>query len=250
MERYDYDNRRKGSPVSHKKRPSKVGFSIFFLLVTNIPMAPFCMSLVHQVHEMHPPLHWTKSWSKPCPTQQKSLKWLIALMSFLHFPFLFLSTQILLRNKMGKTLNYPSRKKNMQRVESSEGKKIQVGMVIFSSFYFCVDLTLKYAGQRGAEDVMIYLSREAQTEEVKSILFLMPCHATPYYSTLHHDLPKHILDCSPRFGFQQFGWSIIWFGEQTVEKFSDFSFFQRGTCGACFYKKCFSMFVYILQEIW
>uniref|UniRef100_B9HBN3 Uncharacterized protein n=1 Tax=Populus trichocarpa TaxID=3694 RepID=B9HBN3_POPTR len=114
MERYDYDNRRKGSPVSHTKRPSKVGFSIFFLLVTNIPMAPFCMSLVHQ-----------------------------------------------------------------------------------------------YAGQRGAEDVMIYLSKEAQTEEVKSILFLMPCHATPYYSTLHHDLPKHILDCSPRFGFQQFGWSII-----------------------------------------
>jgi phosphatidylinositol glycan class B len=57
MERYDYDNRRKGSPVSHTKRPSKVGFSIFFLLVTNIPMAPFCMSLVHQVHEMHPPLH-------------------------------------------------------------------------------------------------------------------------------------------------------------------------------------------------
>ena len=97
----------------------------------------------------------------------------------------------------------------MQRVESSEGKKIQVGMVIFSSFYFCVDLTLKYAGQRGAEDVMIYLSKEAQIEEVKSILFLMPCHATPYYSTLHHDLPKHILDCSPRFGFQQFGWSII-----------------------------------------
>ncbi|KAJ6923563.1 hypothetical protein NC652_017019 [Populus alba x Populus x berolinensis] len=37
----------------------------------------------------------------------------------------------------------------------------------------------------------------------------MPCHATTYYSTLHYDLPKHILDSSPRFGFQQFGWSII-----------------------------------------
>ncbi|XP_025012080.1 mannosyltransferase APTG1 isoform X2 [Ricinus communis] len=51
--------------------------------------------------------------------------------------------------------------------------------------------------QRGTEDAMIYLSKEAQNEKVKSILFLMPCHATPYYSTLHHDLPMRFLDCSP-----------------------------------------------------
>lgn len=44
---------------------------------------------------------------------------------------------------------------------------------------------------------MIYLSKEAQNEKVKGILFLMPCHATPYFSTLHYDLPMRILDCSP-----------------------------------------------------
>jgi phosphatidylinositol glycan class B len=66
--------------------------------------------------------------------------------------------------------------------------------------YSSVDLTGDYARQRGTEDVMIYLSKEAQNEKVKGILFLMPCHATPYYSTLHYDLPMRILDCSPRFG--------------------------------------------------
>uniref|UniRef100_A0A2P2JLG8 Mannosyltransferase n=1 Tax=Rhizophora mucronata TaxID=61149 RepID=A0A2P2JLG8_RHIMU len=44
---------------------------------------------------------------------------------------------------------------------------------------------------------MIYLSKEAHNEKVKSILFLMPCHATPYYSALHYNLPMRFLDCSP-----------------------------------------------------
>uniref|UniRef100_A0A6N2M2E2 Mannosyltransferase n=1 Tax=Salix viminalis TaxID=40686 RepID=A0A6N2M2E2_SALVM len=47
MEKADSDSRRKGSLDSHMKRPSKVGFAIFFLLATNIPMALY-MSLVHQ----------------------------------------------------------------------------------------------------------------------------------------------------------------------------------------------------------
>jgi len=46
---------------------------------------------------------------------------------------------------------------------------------------------------------MIYLSKEARNEKVESILFLMQCHATPYYSTLHRNLPMRFLDCSPRF---------------------------------------------------
>lgn len=56
--------------------------------------------------------------------------------------------------------------------------------------------------QRGSEDVMIYLSKEAHKGKVRSILFLMPCHSTPYYSTLHHDLPMWFLDCTPRWLFK------------------------------------------------
>ncbi|GKV18161.1 hypothetical protein SLEP1_g28584 [Rubroshorea leprosula] len=44
---------------------------------------------------------------------------------------------------------------------------------------------------------MKYLSKGAMTERVESILFLMPCHATPYYCILHRNLPMRFLDCSP-----------------------------------------------------
>lgn len=69
--------------------------------------------------------------------------------------------------------------------------------------------SLNYVWQRGAEDVMNYLSKEAQNEKVKSVLFLMPCHATPYYSTLHCNLPMWFLDCSPRSLYCPAGWIIF-----------------------------------------
>lgn len=59
-------------------------------------------------------------------------------------------------------------------------------------------LTYMHARQRGTEDVMNYLAREATYGKVDSILFLMPCHATPFYSTLHRNVPMRFLDCSPR----------------------------------------------------
>ncbi|KAA8522802.1 hypothetical protein F0562_009225 [Nyssa sinensis] len=68
--------------------------------------------------------------------------------------------------------------------------------VFFVSLFWLI-LTFEYTGQRGTEDVMNYLSNEALNGRVGSILFLTPCHATPYYSTLHHNLPMHFLDCSP-----------------------------------------------------
>ncbi|GAB2214110.1 hypothetical protein Droror1_Dr00018448 [Drosera rotundifolia] len=44
---------------------------------------------------------------------------------------------------------------------------------------------------------MGFLSRKASHGEVKQVLFLMPCHSTPYYSALHRDLPMRFLDCTP-----------------------------------------------------
>lgn len=46
---------------------------------------------------------------------------------------------------------------------------------------------------------MNYLAKEALNGKVESILFLTPCHATPYYSMLHQNLPMRFLDCSPRY---------------------------------------------------
>ncbi|KAJ7154461.1 hypothetical protein O6H91_03G044600 [Diphasiastrum complanatum] len=51
--------------------------------------------------------------------------------------------------------------------------------------------------QRGAEAVMEYLHKEALEGHVSSVMFLMPCHSTPYYSTLHKNVSMRFLDCSP-----------------------------------------------------
>ncbi|XP_002736845.2 GPI alpha-1,2-mannosyltransferase 3-like [Saccoglossus kowalevskii] len=55
--------------------------------------------------------------------------------------------------------------------------------------------------QRGTMDVMPYLqnmcSNAKNKNELPSIVFLMPCHHTPYYSHLHFNAALRFLDCSP-----------------------------------------------------
>jgi phosphatidylinositol glycan class B len=83
-----------------------------------------------------------------------------------------------------------------------------VVLLYTSMDYFCcfsiISIYITYSDiqhslwQRGTEDVMYYLSKEAHDGRVKSVLFLMPCHSTPYYSSLHYNLPMRFLDCTPR----------------------------------------------------
>ncbi|XP_047321722.1 mannosyltransferase APTG1 [Impatiens glandulifera] len=74
-------------------------------------------------------------------------------------------------------------------------KKLAILFLLVTNIPMALYMSLVH--QRGSEDVMNYLSDEAQKGNVGSILFLTPCHATPYYSTLHRNLPMRFLDCSP-----------------------------------------------------
>ncbi|WCJ32280.1 GPI mannosyltransferase 3 [Euphorbia peplus] len=94
---------------------------------------------------------------------------------------------------------------DVNRKASSQNRTIWPPKLKFSVIFLLATnipmaLYMSLAHQRGTEDVMIYLSKEAHNEKVESILFLMPCHATPYYSTLHRHLPMRFLDCSPSEG--------------------------------------------------
>ncbi|CAL1376987.1 unnamed protein product [Linum trigynum] len=75
----------------------------------------------------------------------------------------------------------------------------QAGFAVFFLLATNIPMALymSLVHQRGTEDVMIYLSKEARGDKVSHILFLMPCHATPYYSTLHHKVAMRFLDCTP-----------------------------------------------------
>ncbi|KAL5698373.1 hypothetical protein ACHQM5_029422 [Ranunculus cassubicifolius] len=51
---------------------------------------------------------------------------------------------------------------------------------------------------RGTGDGMTFLAKEALVEnKVKNILFLMPCHSTPYFLTLYRNVSMRFLDCTP-----------------------------------------------------
>ncbi|KAL5199441.1 hypothetical protein ABZP36_020644 [Zizania latifolia] len=75
--------------------------------------------------------------------------------------------------------------------------RLQLSVILLILTNVPMALYMSLFHQRGTEDVMFYLSREAHDGRVNSVLFLMPCHSTPYYSTLHYNLPMRFLDCTP-----------------------------------------------------
>ncbi|XP_014509372.1 GPI mannosyltransferase 3 isoform X1 [Vigna radiata var. radiata] len=75
--------------------------------------------------------------------------------------------------------------------------KMKIAILFLLATNIPMALYMSLVHQRGPEDVMNHLAREALHGKVRSILFLTPCHATPYYSMLHHDLPMQFLDCTP-----------------------------------------------------
>ncbi|XP_071237261.1 GPI mannosyltransferase 3-like [Salvelinus alpinus] len=56
--------------------------------------------------------------------------------------------------------------------------------------------------QRGTLDVMGHLqtlcdNSEPSTPPLPEVLFLMPCHSTPFYSHIHCPMKMHFLECPP-----------------------------------------------------
>uniref|UniRef100_A0A0E0JKE4 Mannosyltransferase n=1 Tax=Oryza punctata TaxID=4537 RepID=A0A0E0JKE4_ORYPU len=87
--------------------------------------------------------------------------------------------------------------KGKGRNEKGRLSRLQLSVILLILTNVPMALYMSLYHQRGTEDVMLYLSREAHDGRVKSVLFLMPCHSTPYYSTLHYNLPMRFLDCTP-----------------------------------------------------
>lgn len=92
-----------------------------------------------------------------------------------------------------------SKRKVKESSSSHKNRSLKLQLAVFFLLVtnFPMAIYMSMIHQRGTEDVMHYLSNEARENKVKSILFLTPCHATPYYSTLHHNIPMRFLDCTP-----------------------------------------------------
>ncbi|XP_023535348.1 GPI mannosyltransferase 3 [Cucurbita pepo subsp. pepo] len=98
-------------------------------------------------------------------------------------------------------LRYPAspngKREKSRDVHSKRPMKMKLAVIFLLATNIPMGLYMSLVHQRGTEDVMNHLAKEAVSEKVKSILFLMPCHSTPYYSTLHRNLPMRFLDCTP-----------------------------------------------------
>ena len=55
--------------------------------------------------------------------------------------------------------------------------------------------------KRGVVHTIEWLREEAYKGHVSSIVFLMPCHSTPYYSHIHLDIPMRYITCEPPLGY-------------------------------------------------
>ncbi|KAK9757379.1 hypothetical protein RND81_01G158400 [Saponaria officinalis] len=87
--------------------------------------------------------------------------------------------------------------KRIPNAHSRLPSKLQMSVLFLLATNIPMGLYMSLVHQRGTENVMHYLSKEAQNGEVRGVLFLTPCHATPYYSALHKNVPMRFLDCTP-----------------------------------------------------
>ena len=66
-----------------------------------------------------------------------------------------------------------------------------------SNFFLASLLGLMH--QQAPISLMHHLRNENVLTFKDSVLFLTPCHSTPYYSFLHKNIPMRFLTCEPNF---------------------------------------------------
>ena len=69
---------------------------------------------------------------------------------------------------------------------------------LFCGLNVVLALYLSMVHQAAPNAVMQYLSTQ---KNIHGIIFLTPCHGTPFYSHLHQDVPMKFLECPPNFHY-------------------------------------------------
>ena len=89
----------------------------------------------------------------------------------------------------------------LQRLELREKYKKMIAAIIIISNLFPLSYLL-FAHKVGQTNVVHYLAQDFETSKGDkfyrtNILFLLPCHSTPYYSHFHLNYPLDFLECNP-----------------------------------------------------
>ncbi|KAH6587837.1 hypothetical protein BASA61_006190 [Batrachochytrium salamandrivorans] len=73
-------------------------------------------------------------------------------------------------------------------------------LVLIGSTHFLAAIYLSRTHQKGVIQVMDWLRTEVRENRALDILFLMPCHSTPFYSYIHRNIPMRFVTCEPPLG--------------------------------------------------
>jgi phosphatidylinositol glycan class B len=65
---------------------------------------------------------------------------------------------------------------------------------------FIIGFYFSRVHKRGIIDVTNWIRKEAYAGNITSVLYLMPCHSTPFYSHIHIDIPMRFITCEPPLG--------------------------------------------------
>jgi GPI mannosyltransferase 3 len=89
-------------------------------------------------------------------------------------------------------------KQHRRRGSKSFVNRVVVALVVTNciiGFYF------SRVHKRGVYDMIYWLRKEVIQKRVTDVLFLMPCHSTPYYSHIHYNIPMKYITCEPPLGY-------------------------------------------------
>ncbi|KAL5580119.1 hypothetical protein UlMin_012561 [Ulmus minor] len=121
------------------------------------------------------------------------IAWVIGLYSTFVLPIALIFSSYSLAT-LCKPESSNSKRKVSSNLCSKWPPKLKLAIFLLLTTNIPMALYMSLVHQRGTKDVMNHLSKEALEGKVNSVLFLMPCHATPYYSTLHCNIPMQFLD--------------------------------------------------------
>jgi phosphatidylinositol glycan class B len=61
----------------------------------------------------------------------------------------------------------------------------------------CIGTYFSRIHKKGVIDVIHWLRNQVYAGRVNDVLFLMPCHSTPFYSHIHKNIPMQYISCEP-----------------------------------------------------
>lgn len=99
--------------------------------------------------------------------------------------------------------------KTLYSIQQSDCKSGRIGFkakyVKIAFLIFITNALMAYyfarVHKRGVIDVVLWLRSQSYLKLVSSVLFLMPCHSTPFYSHLHLNIPMRYVSCDPPLGY-------------------------------------------------